>query len=91
MANAFRELFYGMRFFACAPIGAACIGPMLFIGPGSSYEENLRQEVMALVVGTAIGGGGWLVFKYRFLIPRETEALTIPKLRSNNFTPSPRA
>jgi hypothetical protein len=68
--SAFRELFYGMLFFACAAIGAGCIGPMLFIGPSKSYTENLWQEVMALVVGSLIGGGGWLAFKYRFLTPR---------------------
>jgi len=69
-ASAFRELFYGMLFIVCAAIGAGCIGPMLLIGPSSSYDENAWQEVLALVVGCAIGGGGWLVLKYRFLAPR---------------------
>jgi hypothetical protein len=49
----FRELAYGVAFFACAVVGAF----FGLVGSGSPVIS---------VVGAIVGGGCWLAFKYKF-------------------------
>jgi hypothetical protein len=66
--GAYRELFYGVCFYASAVIGGFLGLEMLTPAVrGEDYESQMREDVTAIIVGVIAGCACWLWAKYSWL------------------------